>query len=86
MSSATNTFSILAISVTLLANGPTVSKETERGNTPSLLIKPCVGFIPNKPHADAGSLIEPPVSVPNAAGTKPAATTAADPDDEPPQT
>ena len=58
----------------------------DRGKTPSLLIKPCVGFIPNRPQAEAGSLTEPPVSEPNATGIMPAATIEAEPDDEPPHT
>src|SRR4051794_3621940 len=35
------------------------------------------------PHAAAGLRIDPPVSVPRVAGENPAATAAADPDDEP---
>ena len=38
------------------------------------------------PQSAAGCLIEPPVSVPVARGTRPAATADADPPDEPPGT
>ena len=43
-------------------------------------------MIPTTPHRDAGWRTEPPVSEPSAAGTAPAATSAADPPDEPPGT
>jgi hypothetical protein len=43
-----------------------------------------VGFIPVTPHIDAGIRIEPPVSLPRATGTTPAATAAPDPPLEPP--
>ena len=42
-------------------------------------------FMPTTPHIVAGLRIEPPVSVPIAAGTKPAAVAAPEPLDEPPQ-
>src|SRR6184192_4745948 len=42
--------------------------------------------MPTTPHRDAGWRTEPPVSEPSAAGTAPAATSAADPPDEPPGT
>src|SRR5262245_58850157 len=41
--------------------------------------------MPTTPHIVAGLRTEPPVSVPIAAGTKPAAVAAPDPLDEPPQ-
>ncbi len=40
--------------------------------------------MPTTPQCDAGWRIEPPVSLPNAIGTMPAATAAAEPPDEPP--
>jgi hypothetical protein len=40
--------------------------------------------MPTTPQHAAGWRIEPPVSLPSAAGTMPAATAAADPPDEPP--
>ena len=43
-----------------------------------------MGFRPTTPHNAAGHTIDPSVSVPTARGARPAATAAADPDDEPP--
>jgi hypothetical protein len=40
--------------------------------------------MPTTPQKDAGCRIEPPVSLPSAAGTMPAATAAAEPPEEPP--
>ena len=40
--------------------------------------------MPVMPHNDAGLRIEPPVSVPSAAGTRPAASATPEPLDEPP--
>ena len=42
--------------------------------------------MPTTPHRAAGWRIEPPVSEPRASGTKPAATAAAEPPDDPPGT
>ena len=39
-----------------------------------------------RPQKDAGPRTEPPVSLPSAISTRPAATAAAEPDDEPPGT
>src|SRR5829696_3473205 len=50
---------------------------------PLRLTRPYVGFSPAMPQAAAGERIEPPVSVPIVAGANPAATAAAEPDDEP---
>ena len=47
-------------------------------------ISPKVGFSPTTPQKAAGRMIEPPVCVPTASGTIPAATAAAEPWDEPP--
>src|SRR5207253_9925798 len=47
---------------------------------------PEVALIPATRNRDAGWRTEPPVSDPSAAGTAPAATSAADPPDEPPGT
>src|SRR5262249_35803478 len=44
------------------------------------------GFIPTTPQNDAGSRMEPPVSVPSAARHWSAATAAAEPPDDPPAT
>src|SRR3954462_8335943 len=43
-----------------------------------------VGLSPTSPHSAAGIRIEPPPSLACAIGTRPAATAAADPPDEPP--
>src|SRR5919107_3264576 len=43
-----------------------------------------VGFSPTSPHSLAGMRIEPPPSLACATGTRPAATAAAEPPDEPP--
>jgi hypothetical protein len=45
-----------------------------------------VGLKPTTPHSDAGTLMEPTVSPPRAAGTTRAATDAAEPLDDPPDT
>src|SRR6185503_1002413 len=42
--------------------------------------------MPMTPHNDAGCRTEPPVSEPSATGTMPAATEAAEPPDDPPET
>src|SRR6266404_685234 len=55
-----------------------------RGMTPRLLIKPKVGFRPVMPQNDAGIRIDPPVSVPVAIGTIPAAIAAPEPPLDPP--
>ena len=48
------------------------------------LTRPCEGLKPTRPHSADGTRTEPPVSVPNATGTMPAATAAALPALEPP--
>jgi len=65
------------------ASGPAWSWLKQFGNMPFRLTRPYVGFRPAIPQAAAGRRIEPPVSVPIVAGAKPAATAAAEPDDEP---
>ena len=50
----------------------------------TLWTRPRVGFSPTSPQAAAGMRIEPPPSEPVAAGTRPAATAAPEPPDEPP--
>ena len=42
------------------------------------------GFRPTSPHIDAGTRIDPPMSLPWATATMPAATAAAEPPDDPP--
>ncbi len=45
-----------------------------------------MGLSPNTPHSEAGTRTEPLVSEPSARGTKPAATAAPEPPEEPPAT
>src|SRR5215831_17001990 len=45
---------------------------------------PWLGFIANAPQNEAGRMIEPLVCEPTARGTMPAATAAAEPDEDPP--
>src|SRR5207245_11095800 len=73
-----------AQSSALCANGPTVSSDCDSGIAPARLTRPTVVFSPVTPQKCAGIRIEPPVSDPNAANVKRAATAAPDPDDEPP--
>src|SRR5205823_3644172 len=55
-----------------------------RGRAPARPTRPYVGLRPTTPQQAAGSRIEPPVSLPRAPTTKPAATAAAEPLEEPP--
>jgi hypothetical protein len=61
-----------------------VSKLRASGKTPSVDTAPSRGLSPTTPQAAAGIRIEPPVSVPRASGTSPAASAAALPALEPP--
>jgi len=65
------------------ASGPCVETSSHDGigRRP---INPAVGFRPARPQNAAGVRIEPPPSVPVASGTRPAASAAPDPPDEPP--
>ena len=63
---------------------PTWSSVGLNANAPVYGIVPRVGLKPAMPQKAAGRIIEPLVCVPIAASTWPAATAAADPDDEPP--
>ena len=51
---------------------------------PARLTRPKVGLNPTIPHTEAGQRIDPPVSVPGASATVPAATAAPEPPLEPP--
>ena len=51
---------------------------------PSVERHPCAGLKPAMPQNEAGRMTEPAVWVPNASGTIPAATAAAEPLEEPP--
>ena len=73
-----------ARSATRRANGPTWSNDHASGTTPARETRPNVGLSPNTPHSAAGTRIEPLVSVPSESGTRPAATAAAEPPEEPP--
>jgi hypothetical protein len=63
---------------------PGVSRLLAIDITPYLLFRPYEGLNPTIPHILAGWRILHPVSVPSAAGTIPAATATADPDEDPP--
>ena len=65
------------------AIGPTQSIVRDRGRSPRRLTSRSVGLRPAMPHQAAGSRIEPAVSVPTAPGSSPAATAAAEPEEEP---
>ena len=64
--------------------GPTWSQLQLRSSTPARETRPYVGFSPAMPHIDAGMRMLPPVSVPIAPTTQPAATAAPEPLEEPP--
>ena len=69
---------------TSAASTPTWSQVSDSGNTPSVDSPPRAGFRPTTPHSAAGVRTLAPVSVPSASGRCPAATAAAQPEDEPP--
>src|SRR6266436_1902782 len=73
-----------ATSSTRRAKKPTWSSDGLKGCTPVRGIAPKLGLKPTTPLNAAGLMIEPSVCVPSASGTSPAATAAAEPDDEPP--
>ena len=66
-------------SSTLWAIGPAVSRVVEIGAMPRPETRPTVGRKPKTPHSADGTRTEPPVSVPSAAGTRPAATATPEP-------
>ena len=68
----------------VLASGPWCEIRSKRPGRPSMGIRPSPGLRPTTPHQAAGMRTEPPMSVPSARGTQPAATAAALPPDEPP--
>ena len=51
---------------------------------PVVEVRPTVGRRPTMPHRPAGTRTDPPPSMPRAKAASPAATAAADPDDDPP--
>jgi hypothetical protein len=73
-------------SVASRANQPTVSKEGAIGISPAVERRPCVVRMPKIPQNEAGTRTDPPVSVPKAKSQSPAATAAAEPEEEPPGT
>src|SRR5205085_5572694 len=73
-----------ARSFTPAANRPTVSSVHEKHFTPTVGSSRNDGLIAATPQNEAGRITEPPVCVPSASGTMPAATAAAEPDDDPP--
>src|SRR5690606_7106089 len=75
---------MIALSNTVLVIGPTWSSDHESGNTPRLLTRPYVGFIPTTPQKEEGMRTDPPVSVPREPKQSPAAVPAADPLLDPP--
>src|SRR4029077_17142290 len=75
-----------AASCTLRPSTPIWSSEDPKATKPERLTRPYVGLMPTTPHRDAGWRTETPASEPSAAGTAPAATSAAEPPDEPPGT
>src|SRR5947208_3159876 len=73
-----------ARSSTPAANSPTVSSVHEKHFTPTVGSIRNEGFIAATPQNAAGRITEPPVCVPSASGIMPAATAAAEPEDDPP--
>src|SRR5690554_1030773 len=65
-------------------NTETQSSDRQAGTTPLMLNRPLVGFSPTRLFRPAGTRPEPAVSVPRAKGTRPRATTEAEPELEPP--
>ena len=62
-------FNNIAASCTSFVIGPIWSSDDANATNPYLDTNPYVGFNPTTPQKLAGSLIEPPVSLPNAHGT-----------------
>ena len=78
------TSSSSAASATDRASGPSVPSPDRSGTSGALEIRPRDGFSPNRPHTLDGIRIDPPPSLPWAAGARPAATAAAAPPLDPP--
>src|SRR5579864_3905145 len=75
--------STIAQSSTVRQIGPILSSVQPAAITPRRLTRPKVGRSPTTPHRTAGERIEPPVSLPIANPTRPAAVAAPDPADDP---
>src|ERR1019366_8019456 len=82
--SATSAPSRSAASRTERVIGPGVSNDVESGTTPVQLSQPALGRCPTFPQSAGEQQTAPAVSVPIAAMQSPAATDAAEPDDDPP--
>ncbi len=73
-----------AASATVRAIGPFTLKPARSGSSGPLETRPRDGLIPNSPHTLDVMRMDPPPSLPWAAGAKPAATAAAAPPLDPP--
>src|SRR5512145_1948622 len=82
-STPARTLSSAAASATVRHIGPAVSWLCAIGMMPARLTRPTVGFMPTIPHAFAGLMIEPSVSVPTATAQRLALAATADPELEP---
>ena len=78
------TSSSSAASATVRAMGPLTPRPARSGISGPSEIRPRDGLIPNRPHTLDGMRMEPPPSLPWAAGARPAATAAAAPPLDPP--
>ena len=74
------------VSFMLFVRGPTVSREEDRGKTPSKEILPNEVFNPINLFQAEGILTDPPVSVPMLAAHKLLAKATPDPAEDPPET
>jgi hypothetical protein len=66
------------------ASTPRAMMEKAVSAAPAAEVRPTVGRRPTTPHRPAGTRTDPPPSMPRAKAAMPAATDAADPDDDPP--
>ena len=73
-----------AASATVRESGPKWEMESKTVGRMSMGIRPRLGLRPTRPHQAAGMRTEPPMSVPSARGTQPAATAAPEPPEDPP--
>src|SRR5207248_10866253 len=73
------TSSSSAASATVRASGPLTPRPYRSGTSGPSETRPRDGLIPNRPHTLDGMRMEPPPSLPWAAGARPAATAAAAP-------
>src|SRR5215469_6969460 len=73
-----------AASATVRASGPLIDRPNKSGISGPPDTRPRLGLIPNRPQTLDGMRIEPPPSLPWAAGASPAATAAPAPPLDPP--